>query len=229
MLSAAVCLLFMQSVPVCTIEISFMDVETREIKVLEDSHITLIMNRVVFPIEQLTAHRHYNVVIQASNVAAQSVTSYGNLSQLFRYICSVEVWWCCMCYVGTHDVEVVSIKEMNGIIKIAVAYSNYSTAGGALFSLVYITEGDVDFSRSSLLALDRNTSYNHTLPFGLYPGHYKVYVYDIEHGGRLSNGVGYSAVFVNLVVANEGNYVDTFICKLIKSIFPRFFDWPRTK
>ena len=54
--------------------------------------------------------------------------------------------------------------------------------------------GDVDFNRSFLLALDRNTSHNHTLPCDLYPGHYRVYVYDIVHDGTLHNGVGYPAV-----------------------------------
>ena len=54
--------------------------------------------------------------------------------------------------------------------------------------------GDVDFTRSVLLALDRNTSLHHTLPFNLYPGQYRVFVYDIESDGTLSNGVGYPAV-----------------------------------
>ena len=60
---------------------------------------------------------------------------------------------------------------------------------------MFITDsGNLDFSRSFLLALDRNTSHNHTLPFDLYPGRYRVYVYDIEHDGTLHNGVGYPAV-----------------------------------
>ena len=54
--------------------------------------------------------------------------------------------------------------------------------------------GDVDFTRSVLLALDRNTSLHHTLPFNLYPGQYRVFVYDIESDGTLYNGVGYPAV-----------------------------------
>ena len=56
--------------------------------------------------------------------------------------------------------------------------------------------GDVNFTRSVLLALDRNTSLNYTLPSNLYPGQYRVYifVYDIEKNGTLYNGVGYPAV-----------------------------------
>ena len=89
-------------------------------------------------------------------------------------------------------------------------YSDLCTASGALFSFVFITDsGDVDFSRSFLLALDRNTSHNHTLPFDLHPGHYRVYVYDIEHDGTLHNGVGYPAVteelFTNVTNINIGN------------------------
>ena len=64
---------------------------------------------------------------------------------------------------------------------------------------------DVDFTRSVLLALDRNTSLHHTLPFNLYPGQYRVFVYDIESDGTLSNGVGYPAVEngLTLSIGNE--------------------------
>ena len=98
---------------------------------------------------------------------------------------------------------------------IGTVYSDHSNASGALFSFVYITDsGDVDFSRSFLLALDRNTSRNHTLPFDLYRGHYRVHVYDIERDGTLHNGVGYPAVteelFTNLT--NNGNDSATVCC-----------------
>ena len=86
-------------------------------------------------------------------------------------------------------------KTEERAITVTTVYSEHSSARGALFSFVFITDsGDVDFSRSFLLALDRNTSDNHTLPVDLYPGHYRVYVYDIEHDGTLHNGVGYPAV-----------------------------------
>ena len=62
--------------------------------------------------------------------------------------------------------------------------------------------GDVNFTRSVLLALDRNTSLNHTLPFNLYPGQYRIFVYDIESDGTLSNGVGYPAVTSELTLSN---------------------------
>ena len=66
--------------------------------------------------------------------------------------------------------------------------------------------GDVNFTRSVLLALDRNTSLHHALPFNLYPGQYRVFVYDIESDGTLSNGVGYPAVMNELTLSNgQGN------------------------
>ena len=55
-------------------------------------------------------------------------------------------------------------------------------------------------TRSVLLALDRNASLDQTLPFNLYPGQYRVFVYDIESDGILSNGVGYPAVTIELTV-----------------------------
>ena len=96
----------------------------------------------------------------------------------------------------------------NDDVTLTAVYSKYSTASGALFGFVFITDsGDVDFSRSFLLALDRNTSHNHTLPFDLYPGHYRVYVYDIEHDRTIHNGVGYPAVTKELFISitNTGN------------------------
>jgi hypothetical protein len=84
-------------------------------------------------------------------------------------------------------------------------YSEHSSARGALFNFVYITEsGNPNLSRSSLLALDRNTSYNHTLPIDLYPGHYSVYVYDIEYDGKLSSGVGYPAKQLSISISRNG-------------------------
>ena len=80
--------------------------------------------------------------------------------------------------------------------KVTTLYYEHSTASGALFSFVFITDsGDVDFSRSFLLGLDRNTSHSHTLPFDLYPGRYAMYVYDIEFDGTLfASYIGYPAV-----------------------------------
>ena len=102
----------------------------------------------------------------------------------------------------------VTAEMQEQAIVITALYSEHSTASGALFSFVF--SGDVDFSRSFLLALDRNTSHNYTLPFDLYPGHYRVYVYDIEHDGMLLNGVGYPAVtgelFSKLDMTNNGSY-----------------------
>ena len=110
------------------------------------------------------------------------------------------------------------IHKRCGEITLNTVYSKYSTASGALFSFVFITDsGDVDFSRSFLLALDRNTSHNHTLPFDLYPGRYRVYVYDIEHDGTLHNGVGYPAVTEDLLnFTNSTNSGNGSLAKLIQ-------------
>ena len=118
--------------------------------------------------------------------------------------------------IGTHDIDDVAIEQVDGIV-VTTVYSEYSTASGALFSFVFIADsGDVDFSRSFLLAFDRNTSHNHTLPFDLNPGQYRVYVYDIEHDGTLNNGVGYPAVteelFTNLSYGIISWYIAYLYC-----------------
>ena len=79
-------------------------------------------------------------------------------------------------------------------IELETSYHDYSTASGALFSFVFITDsGDVDFSKSFLLALDSISSHRHTLPFDLYSGCYAIIAYDIEQGGILTGGLGYPA------------------------------------
>ena len=102
----------------------------------------------------------------------------------------------CIVSIGTHDILNATTTETgDDEIVITTLYSEHSDARGALFDFVFIDDnGDVDFTRSVFLALDRNTSLHYTLPFNLYPGQYRVFVYDIESDGTLSNGVGYPAV-----------------------------------
>ena len=111
----------------------------------------------------------------------------------------------CVLYIGTHDILNATTTETDdGAIVITTLYSVHSDARGALFDFVFIDDnGDVDFNRSVLLALDRNTFLHHTLPFNLYPGQYRVFVYDIESDGTLSNGVSYPAVTNELSTSKE--------------------------
>ena len=141
----------------------------------------------------------------ASNDAGTS-TSYTTLSE--SHVLQMLDCGQFTCALGTHDVlNVMALQTEERAITVTTVYSEHSTAKGALFGFVFITDsGDVDFGRSFLLALDRNTSHNHTLPFDLYPGHYRVYVYDIEHDGLLNNGVGYPAVTQELLANSNGSY-----------------------
>ena len=114
--------------------------------------------------------------------------------------CTVgAVWKIYQIFPGTNEVVNVKLKKnARGEIEVATYYCGNSDA---------ITEnGAVDFTRSALLALDRNTSLNHTLPTDLYPGHYRVYVYDIERDGTLHNGVRYPAVIPKEVFVTRDNF-----------------------
>ena len=94
---------------------------------------------------------------------------------------------------------------------LSTVYSEYSKTSGALFNFVFITENqDVDFTRSFLLLLDRNTSLNFTLPTALHPGHYRMYAYDIGNDGTLLNGISYPAVEKNLT-ASEGVHTMSYL------------------
>lgn len=84
---------------------------------------------------------------------------------------------------------------------------------------VNIDNEDVDFTKSAILTLDRNTSFNHRLSFHL-PleiGYYAVFVYDIESDGTLSNGVGYPASEVYLTVSNSQG-INKYIIHYIKTL-----------
>lgn len=90
---------------------------------------------------------------------------------------------------GTHDIIDITV---NGV-EVTTVYSDCSDAKGALVNFVFIDDGNaINFTRSALLALDRNISSNFIMP-SLFPGKYSVLVYDIEQNGTLSNGVAYPA------------------------------------
>ena len=189
-----------QSTPLCNTsgEVTLLDIDTGENTLLQGSNVTVEGNAISF---KLPTNRHYNITVIVSNNAGPSI-SYTLLSEshvLHKTVADVHVL--VLTPLGTHDIvnSQTSQTEEHAII-VTTRYSEHSTASGAMFSFVFITDsGDVDFNRSFLLALDRNTSHNHILPFDLYPGHYRVYVYDIEHDRTLHNGVGYPAVSEELV------------------------------
>ena len=119
-----------------------------------------------------------------------------------------------ICSIGTHDIESATTRKAeNEEIKVAMSYFESSIASGALCVLVFTDEEEVEFTRSVLLALDRETSRDYTLPFSLYPGGYRVFVYDIEHDGTLLSGVSYPAVRSELTIdgSNRGTIFDMFI------------------
>ena len=187
----------LQSAPVCSGVLTFVDLNTGERKLFENSFLNITQNNVTFTDEQLKVNRRYSIEAIMSNVGG-SPTSHTLISKKFIIMHTSCMYSRMTIYAGTHDImDAAIIQNLNGSIVLTTVYSEYSTASGALFSFVFTTDsGDVDFSRSFLLALDRNTSHNHTLPFDLHPGHYRVYVYDIEYNRTLHNGVGYPAVTV---------------------------------
>ena len=93
---------------------------------------------------------------------------------------------------GTNDVRGITVSNTSHTL--IAQYFEHSVATGVLIVFIYISENrSVNFSRSSYLSLDRNTSLNYTLPDDLTPGLYRVFAYDIESNGTLHNGVTYPA------------------------------------
>ena len=90
-----------------------------------------------------------------------------------------------------------------GSVRAAVTYEpDCNDALGALFSFAFITDsGTIDFTRTTLLPLDRNSS---ALSLYLSPGQYRVHVYDIEQEGILNNGPNYPAAVQELELPHNG-------------------------
>ena len=156
---------------------------------------------------ELMVNRNYNSTSRVSN-GAGSATFISIISELLISYC-----YClhaCMInyFIGTHDIKGATTRRTEtDQIEVTTSYFEESSASGALYVLVFVTDEEkVDFTRSVLLALDRETSRDYTLPFSLSPGGYRVFVYDIEHDGTLSSGVSYPAVRSELAIdrSNQG-------------------------
>ena len=103
--------------------------------------------------------------------------------------CNIISGYAC---IGTHDVLYADIEP--DIRAIRVQYLLNTRAMGCLLLLMSISNGEVDFSRSMYLTLDRASSENYTLPSLLPSGWYIISVYDIEESGTVHGPVAYPAV-----------------------------------
>ena len=93
---------------------------------------------------------------------------------------------------GTHGVKDITVDDKLHIVMTTEYFMSSTNKGTFLF--FSLTNGTlIDFSKSFYLALERNASYDYTLPNDLTPGLYRVFAYDIESDGTLHNGVGYPA------------------------------------
>ena len=151
----------------------------------------------IFITQPLTVRRHYNITVHASN-SAGSATSYTTISKNCFQTCS-NYYNSLHDASGTHDIIAAIVTAEDNEIVITTQYFEESSASGALYVLVFVTDeemGEVDWNKSVLVALDRETSCDYTLPFSLSPGGYRVYyfVYDITSDRTLPSGVSYPAV-----------------------------------
>ena len=68
----------------CRAELTFEDVDTREIITLEGNDLTITETNITFTTQQLRENRHYNVTVAASNTAG-SATSQAGISKLLLF------------------------------------------------------------------------------------------------------------------------------------------------
>lgn len=104
---------------------------------------------------------------------------------------------------GSHDIVEAGI-HMNPL-SIQTEYLLGSQAAGGLFSFLFIDEnGAIDFTKSTYLCLDKNTSQSYVLPFTQSPELYVISAYDIEEGGLLYSGEAYPATTSRHVIQGPG-------------------------
>ena len=98
---------------------------------------------------------------------------------------------------GTHDIINSSVSVHDSVINISATFISNSAAGGAFLNFIYVSKvnGSINFTRSHCLALNRSDiSGGFMIPLtNLWPGHYVMYVYDIESNMTLNNGINYQA------------------------------------
>ena len=102
--------------------------------------------------------------------------------------------------------DATTMKTDDDLIVVAISYFEENGPSGALIVLVFIAdEEEVDYTRSILLALDRETSRDFTLPPDVSPGGCRFFVYDIKQDGTLPSDVNYPAVSRDLIVPVSEN------------------------
>ena len=114
----------------------------------------------------------------------------------YHCYCKQQCWFChilCQNYsntcviqlilAGTHDIVAVTVLTENNTTTITIQYFEQSNASGALYVLVFVTDdGVIDFTRSVLLALNKETSRDYTLPCLLEDTEYLCMMLDrMEH------------------------------------------------
>ncbi len=186
----------LQTAPLCTGELSFTDLDAAGVSVtLRNDDLTISENNITFTTEQLAVNYRYSVTITTRNIHGIGVS--GTFLSEFCYQSMDYVIDYCINYrEGTHGVEAANIAYVGqDEIRITISYSRFSFESGVLVSLISdgASPNVVNFTRSVTLTLDRNTSLDYVLPFELFPGSYRMFIYDIEQDGTLRNGVGYPA------------------------------------
>ena len=114
----------------------------------------------------------------------------------------------CIPSIGTHDISDTEIETENDRQVIRTEYFEGSNAAGALYEFILITDsGEVDFTHSALVALDKETSSNYMF-LSLSSGQYRMLVYDIEQNGTVWRGVQYPAATNEVII--RGNSPGTY-------------------
>ena len=72
---------------------------------------------------------------------------------------------------------------------------------------MFIDGTDANLTKSVIVAISHNNSQEYVLPFCLFQGEYRVFVYGIEEDGTLLSGVSYPAVDKQLISGNNSGKV----------------------
>ena len=137
-----------------------------------------------------------------------------SFTERFCCTCTLEVY-----YAGTHGIQDATVDQTN--FRVATTYYETSSEEGALLSFVYENNQRVNFKRSPLIALNRTSSRSYVLPFDLYAGKYRIFIYDIEQDGKLQNGTAYPAISTDVITTRSdspGKHFITFGFQILRVV-----------
>ena len=82
--------MLLQSAQVCSADLTFVDLDSKEIITLGGSDLIIAETNITFSTQQLRENRHYNITVTAANIAGTDVSQ----ARISKYSLILLAKWC---------------------------------------------------------------------------------------------------------------------------------------